>query len=346
MTGRPLEGATSIDVHAHCVPVGVVETLRRDGGRYGIEIVEEDGKRFAVVDGLDGKARTGPIRDNLSSMEQRLAAMDAAGVDVQVLSTWMDMTAYALPADAGRRYARMFNEALAATAAEAPGRFEAMCTVPLQDPAAAADELRYAVGSLGMVGAEIATTVNGRDLDDPALAPFWEAAEELGCLVLLHPYASLAGRGVSRHFLGNLVGNPAESTIALGHLVFGGVLERHPRLRLCMVHGGGFAPYQLGRWDHAYARDARGAATHLTRSPGEWLREVLFDTVVHSPVALRFLLDVVGSDRVVLGTDHPFEMGDSDPLGLVRAVPGIDEATVAAVAAGNLQRVLAGLVTG
>lgn len=342
MSGRPFENATSIDVHAHCVPLGVLETLTRDGGRYGIDIVEEDGRRFAVV---DGRVRTGPLRDNLTAMEQRLAAMDAAGIDVQVLSSWMDMTAYALPPAAGARYAKMFNEALAATAAEAPGRFEALCTVPLQDPRFAAEELRYAVRGLGMVGVEIATTVDGRDLDDSSLTPFWEAAEELRCLVLLHPFASLAGRGVTRHFLGNLVGNPAESTIALGHLIFGGVLERHPRLRVCVVHGGGFAPYQLGRWDHAYARNARGAAKNLTRSPGEWLSEIYFDTVVHSPAALRFLLDVVGSDRIVLGTDHPFEMGDSDPLSLVRAVPGIDSAAVAAIAAGNLQRLFAELVT-
>ncbi|WP_162529650.1 amidohydrolase family protein [Nocardioides caldifontis] len=338
--GRPFETAAAIDVHAHCVPLGVVETLRRDAGRYGIEVVEHEGKRHAVV---DGRVRTGVLRDDLVDVEQRVAAMDRAGIDVQVLSSWIDMTAYALPAEVGARYARMFNEALAATAAQVPGRFEALATVPLQDPHRAAQELRHAVASLGMVGVELATTVDGRELDDLALEPFWEAAEELRCLVLLHPYASLSGRGVSRYFLGNLVGNPAESTIAVAHLIFGGVLERHPALRFCLVHGGGFAPYQLGRWDHGYARNARGAAVHLTRSPSEWLAEIHHDTVVHSPAALRFLLDVVGPERVVLGSDHPFEMGDQDPLGLLRSVPGIDEQTVAAVSAGNLKRLLSQL---
>jgi aminocarboxymuconate-semialdehyde decarboxylase len=331
-------GATSIDVHAHCVPVGVVETLRREGGRYGIEIGEQDGKAYAVV---AGRVRTGVLREDLSSTAYRLEAMDRSGIDVQVLSSWIDMTAYALPGDAGARYARMFNEALAATAAEAPGRFEMLCTVPLQDPARAVDELRHAVGSLGAVGVELATTVDGRELDDPAFEPFWAAAEELRCLVLLHPYASLAGREVSRYFLSNLVGNPAESTIALAHLVFGGVLERHPRLRICMVHGGGFAPYQLGRWDHGYGRNARGAAAHLTRAPSAWLAEIHHDTVLHSPAALRFLLDTVGTHRVVLGSDHPFEMGDADPLGTLGQVPGLSDEERAAVSAGNLQRLLA-----
>jgi aminocarboxymuconate-semialdehyde decarboxylase len=335
---RAWRGAEAIDVHAHCVPAGVVRTLLDEGGRYGIEIVVQDGKRFAV---MDGRVRTGPVREDLSSMELRLQAMDDGAVDVQVLSSWIDMTAYALAPQAGARYARMFNEALAATAAGVPGRFEALCTVPLQDPAAAVTELHHAVTSLGMVGVELATTVDGRELDDPVFEPFWAAAEELQCLVLLHPYESLAGRGVSRYFLGNLVGNPAESTIAAAHLIFGGVLERHPDLRVCLVHGGGFAPYQLGRWDHAYGRNARGAAANLTRSPAEWLRTMYHDTVLHSPAAVRFLVDTVGPDRVVLGSDHPFEMGDADPLGLLREVPGLSRGQVAQISSGNLQRLFA-----
>lgn len=331
-------GASSIDVHAHCVPVGVVDTLLREGGRYGIEIGEQDGRRYAVV---AGRVRTGVLREDLSSTAYRLETMDRARIDVQILSSWVDMTAYALPDEAGARYARMFNEALAATAQEAPGRFETLCTVPLQDPASAVEELRHAVGTLGMVGVELATTVDGRELDDPAFEPFWAAAEELRCLVLLHPYASLSGRDLSRYFLANLVGNPAESTIAIAHLIFGGVLERHPGLRICMVHGGGFAPYQLGRWDHGFGRDARGAAAHLTRAPGEWLAEIHHDTVLHSPAAVRFLMDTVGTHRVVLGSDHPFEMGDADPLGTLERVPGLTDEERTAVSAGNLQRLLA-----
>lgn len=331
-------GATSIDVHAHCVPVGVADVLRREGGRYGIEIGEQDGKKYAVV---AGRVRTGVLRNDLSDLAYRLEAMDRGGIDVQLLSSWIDMTAYALPGDVGARYARMFNEGLAATAAEAPGRFDFLCTVPLQDPDRGVDELRHAVGTLGAVGVELATTIDGRELDDPAFEPFWAAAEELRCLVLLHPYNSLAGRDVSRYFLGNLVGNPAESTIAIAHLIFGGVLERHPGLRICMVHGGGFAPYQLGRWDHGYGRNARGAAVNLTRAPSEWLAQLHHDTVLHSPAALKFLVDTVGAERVVLGSDHPFEMGDADPLGTLRQVPGLTDEQRAAISAGNVQRLLA-----
>ena len=330
----------TIDVHAHCIPAGVVATLRAEGGRYGIEIVEKDGQQRARI---AGRVDAGPLRDNLSDLGRRLSAMDATGVDVQLLSSWIDMTAYALEPAAGARYARMFNEHLAETVAQHPERFRALCTVPLQAPESAASELRHAVTALGMVGAEIATTVDGRDLDDPDLEPFWATAEELQCPVLVHPYASLAGRGVSRYFLGNLVGNPAESTIAVAHLIFGGVLERHPDLKVVVVHGGGFAPYQAGRWDRGFAANARGAAQNLTQAPTAWLRRLYYDTVLHSPESLRFLLDIVGPEQVVLGSDYPFEMGEQEPLATIDAVPGLSEAGRALIVRGNLERLFEGV---
>ena len=331
--GRP----RTIDVHAHCVPVEVMDALRADGGRYGIEVSEEEG-RSAVL--IAGRVQTRPMFPALSDLPRRLAAMDAAGVDVQVLSSWIDLTAYALEPDAGARYARMFNEGLAATAATAPDRFRTLATVPLQAPDRAAHELRHAITSLGMSGAEIATTVDGRELDDPELAPFWSAAEELRAVVVVHPYASLAGRNVARYNLNNLVGNPAETTIAVAHLVHGGVLERHPGLRIVLVHGGGFAPFQMGRWDRGFSSKADGAEANLTRPPSDWLRQMWFDTVLHSPASLRFLVEVVGVEQVVLGSDYPFRMGDPDPVATVRAVDGLAGNDLERVLSGNLATLL------
>ncbi|HEX6446782.1 MAG TPA: amidohydrolase family protein [Streptosporangiales bacterium] len=328
----------SVDVHAHCVPVGLLETLGRESGRYGVEITTEDGTRRARI---AGRVETPPLRPDLGDVYARIAAMDRARVRVQVLSSWIDLTAYALPEDAGGRYARMFNEHLAATAALHPDRFLAVCTVPLQSPANAARELRHAVERLGMVGVEIATTVDGTELDDPGLDPFWRAAHELGCLVLVHPYRALAGRPMKRYFLGNLVGNPAESTLAVAHLVFGGVLERFPDLRICVVHGGGFLPYQWGRLDRGYHAEPRLTAGQLTRPPSEWLRRLYFDSVLHTPEALRVLVDLVGAEHVVLGSDYPFEMGDPDPVATVEAVPGLDDAARQLILRGNLDRLFA-----
>lgn len=341
MTPRVQPGATT-DVHAHCMPVGLVEALQRDGDRYGIEIVTRDGKRTARI---AGRVDAGPLRADFEDVDARIAAMDRAGVRTQILSSWIDLTAYALPVPEGARYARMFNELLAETAALHPERFLALGTAPLQSGAHAADELRHAVAHLGMVGIEIATTVDGRELDDPDLTPFWRTAEELGCLVLVHPYDSLAGRSLPRYFLRNLVGNPAESTIAVAHLVFGGVLERFPALRVCVVHGGGFLPYQAGRLDRGFAAVPKHTAGQLTRPPSEWIGRLYFDTVLHDPTLLAVLVDLVGADHVLLGSDYPFEMGDPDPVATIEAIPGLDDEQRALILGGNAERLVAGLAT-
>jgi aminocarboxymuconate-semialdehyde decarboxylase len=327
----------SIDVHAHCVPVGVIETLLAEGGRYGIELAEQNGRYAALI---GGRVQTRDILPSLSDLPRRLAAMDVAGVDVQLIASWIDLTAYSLDAATGVRYSRMFNEGLAATVAEAPERFRALATVPLQAPKEAAEELRHAIAGLGHVGVEIATTVDGRELDDPDLGPFWAAAEELRAVIVVHPYASLAGRNVSRYGLDNLIGNPAETTIALGHLLFGGVFERHRDLRMVLVHGGGFAPYQIGRWDRGFSTGARGAAEHLTTAPGGWLGRLYFDTVLHSALSLRHLVDVVGARHVVMGSDYPFVMGEPQPVRSLDAVPGLGDGDRELILAGNLAALL------
>lgn len=327
----------TVDIHAHCIPTGLIEALERDSGRHGIEVVGRDGVRVARI---ANRVETGPLRQDFTDVEARIAAMDRAGVDTQVLSSWIDFTAYALEAEVGARYARMFNEMLAATRDLHPDRFLALCTVPLQSSTHACAELRHAVDRLGMVGAEIATTIDGVELDDRSLDGFWATAQELGCLVLIHPYQPLAGRNVSRYFLGNLVGNPAESTVAVAHLIFGGVLERFPDLRVCVVHGGGFLPYQSGRLDRGYEAVASRTATHLTRPPSEWLRRLYFDTVLHAPPVLRALVDLVGADHVVLGSDYPFEMGDPDPVGTVQAIPGLSDEQRRRILRGNLYGLL------
>ena len=153
----------------------------------------------------------------------------------------------------------------------------------------------------------------------------------------------LAGRGVSRYFLGNLVGNPAESTVAVAHLIFGGVLERHPGLKICVVHGGGFVPYQLGRWDHGYQVNARGAAANLTRLPSEWARGLYYDSVLHSPNALRYAIDTFGVGQIVLGSDYPFEMGDSQAVQTVTDVPGLSETDRDRILSGTISDLIDGV---
>lgn len=327
-----------VDIHAHHVPPSFLDMLERDPGRWGVELSRDDGGRRRVA--IAGRADSRPLAADVLDLDRRVAAMAAAGVDVQVLSCWAGLTNYAIAPRVAADYARRFNEALAETAAAAPERFRALAIVPLQAPERAAAELEHAVTRLGMGGVEILTRVGEAELDDAALDPFWRRAADVDCLVLIHPHDSLGGRRLDRYRLDNLVGNPAETTIALAHLVLGGVLERHPALRICVVHAGGYLPYGAGRLDRGYRADPELVARRLSRAPSEWLRCLHYDTIGHSLDALRFLADFAGASRMLLGSDHPFVMGDPAPVSTVRAIPGLSEDERAAVLGGNALRLL------
>lgn len=267
------------DVHAHCIPSALIDLLEADGHRFGIEVFTDEKGLNAL---FAGRVKAGPLRPFLTDRVRRLETMDRAGIDVQIMSSWIDMTAYALEGRGGATYSRRLNEMLAEEAASAPGRFLALATAPLQTPEAAAEEVRYAIVELGMVGVEIATTVDGTDLDQAGLDPFWAAAAELSCPILIHPYQPLAGVEW-RNNLDNLVGRPAETTLAIGNLMLSGVFDRHPDLKIVLVHGGGFLPFQLGRLDHGFRIVPHLTARNATRSPAEVARDLYYDTVLNSP---------------------------------------------------------------
>ncbi|TCO52279.1 amidohydrolase family protein [Actinocrispum wychmicini] len=324
----------AIDIHAHCVPDGLVSALAAGGRRLGVEVLragETTRVQFA-------ETVTAPLEPSLSDLPARLAAMDRTGVTRQVLSPFIDLTGYWLDEAAGSAYCRLFNEHMAGTVAQAPDRLSALATVPLQSGPAAAKELAYAVAELGMVGAEIGTDTGRGQLDDKELEPFWAAAAELGCLVFIHPNA--AARTRFPYFLGNFVGNPSDTTVAAARLMFGGVLDRHPGLRICLAHGGGFLPYQIGRLDrgfHAYGTDW---GAELTSAPRDLATRLHYDTVLHSIESTRLLIDLVGAEQLLLGTDYPFEMGDLDPLSTVAAIPGLDERERSLITHGNAEFLL------
>ncbi len=331
---------TTYDIHAHCIPPSLLEMLRSDGPRLGIELRDDGAGEYAVI---GDRVRLQPFNPVLSDLDARIEAMDATGVDVQLLSGWIDLTAYALDGNAGIEYSRRYNEILAEEARQRPGRFLSLGTIPLQQPESAAGELAHAVRDLGMAGAQIATTVAGVDLDRAGLDPFWEAAEDLGCIVVIHPCDPLPGVDLSRNFLDNMVGRPAESTIAMAHLLFSGALERYPGLRICVVHGGGFLPYQLGRMQRGFDAVPRLAAQNITTSPSEMARRLYYDTVLHDSGALAFLVGHVGADHVVMGTDYPFPMGDPTPVDTVNAIPGLSDEQRQLIVGGNVARLLEGI---
>ncbi len=301
-----------IDLHCHFIPKALIDLIEREGSAHSVELTGGGTVSFA------GRDATQDLPQGMLDLEDRLQWMDDQGIDVQVLSAWMDFSAYVLDPDDGAWLARSLNETTVEAIAKHRDRYRAMAAVPLQAPELAAEELAYAVRELGMVAVEIATSVMDKELDDASLAPFWSAAEALEVLVLVHPYASIGSARLTRYFLNNIVGNPAEETVAAAHLIYGGVLERHPGLRVCLTHGGGFLPYQIGRQDRGFESVSRLTRRNLSVAPSSLLRRFYYDSVVHSPEALRFLVERVGGDRVVLGSDYPFPMGDPEPVVTVR----------------------------
>ena len=277
------------------------------------------------------RAQLQRLTPKLTDVDARLADLEAMGVDAQVVGP-MPMHHYWADLELAVRLTRTVNEAVAAHCAGAPQRLYGLGTVPLQHPDLAVALLGEAVVDHGLYGISVSTTVEGRELADPAHDVVWRRAEELGAVVFVHPWGCSLGTRLATNYLGNTVGQPVETTVALSHLIFTGALDRFPRLKLVVAHGGGYLPTYIGRSDHAWRvrEDARGCA----EPPSAYLRRMWFDSLVYTPRALRQLVEEVGADRVVLGTDYPFDMGVADPLDRLGAA-GLIPADRSAVAGGN-----------
>jgi aminocarboxymuconate-semialdehyde decarboxylase len=225
---------------------------------------------------------------------------------------------------------------MAAFVAARPDRFQALGTVPMQDATAAVRALEGCVNGRGLKGVQILTNVAGKELSDPAYEPFWEAAEAMGAVVLIHPNGFTEAGRLRRFYFNNVLGNPLETTVALHYLIFDGVLERHPALKLVAVHGGGYLAAYSGRIDHAWGARS-DVRTTLPQPPTTYLRRVFFDTVVFTPHQLTNLVEVFGAGQIVMGTDYPYDMAEADPIGHL-ASANLDAETFSAVAGGNAKR--------
>jgi aminocarboxymuconate-semialdehyde decarboxylase len=273
----------------------------------------------------------------LTDVTVRLAAMDAQGVDVQLVSPSPSHYHYWADEETAEKLYRLANEATAAHCAQAPGRLKGLGLVPLQHPDLAVPALEHALEQ-GLFGVEISSHAPDRELSDPAYEPFWTRAEETGALLFLHPFGCTLDERLDRWYLSNTVGQPTENAVALSHLIFSGVLDRHPELKLIAAHGGGYLPTHIGRSDHAWSTrsDAGADCAHL---PSSYLKRLYFDSLVHDPHVLRALISTAGADRVLLGSDFPFDMGTEDPVGALRAAR-LPEADFHAVRGGNAAALL------
>lgn len=311
-TARKRQDGPVVDIHCHALSLEAEKMATTFGLdsvgstlRFASEASQETARRQRVA-----------VAAKLTTLESRLTVMDAAGIDIQVVSPVPNQYYYDAPADAGQALARQVNESICALVARAPNRLVGLATVPLQSVELAIKELHHAVKELGMRGVEIGTNVAGTDLDHDTLAPFFRAAEELGVLVFLHPAGFTGAERLKEYYLNNVIGNPLDSTVALSRLIFGGVLERHKSLKICVAHGGGYLPSYFGRTEHAWSARPECRAC-LQESPRESLRRVHFDTLVHDIPLLQYLIEAHGAERLLMGSDYPYDMGDEDPIATI-----------------------------
>ena len=302
-----------IDIHAHYFPQAYLDLLAAEGAPYGAGYRQEaDG--FTLV----GAGRPlGPLPMKFIDLAQRVAEMDATGVDVQALSLTSPMVYWAEP-DLSLRLSRAFNDAASAASEQHPGRFVGLMTLPMLDPDRAIEELERASRLPGMRGVYMGTNIEDRDLSDELFTPVFARIEQLGLPVLLHPLKVVGGKRLAKFYLGNFLGNPFDTAIAAAHLIFGGVLDRFPRLEVNLPHAGGALPILIGRFDHGYT--VRNEVKRLPQKPSAYLRRFTYDTIGHSPEVMDFVARLVGADRIMLGSDYCFDMGVERPIGPVDAM--------------------------
>jgi aminocarboxymuconate-semialdehyde decarboxylase len=307
-----------IDVHAHYVPPSMIEALDSRGNDFGISLQHGPGCQCALH--FDDGPKVRPFFPKLiEPLAARLGTMDKTGIGRQVLSSWADVFGPQLPLDAAKRWHGFLNEHLARVCSATPERFSMLASVPLPHAADAAAELERAVRNLGAIGAVIPANVADVNLGDLDLDPFWQTAVGLNVGVFIHPVQAVPVKRSARHGLTQIVQYTSDTSLSVGSLIFSGVLDRFPMLRLLLSHGGGALPYLIGRFDCMHERMDRAAQGDVAQAaPSAYLRSFYYDTIVHDPGILRWLASRVGLGRVVLGSDYSFPPADRDPVATVR----------------------------
>ncbi|HEX2199933.1 MAG TPA: amidohydrolase family protein [Burkholderiales bacterium] len=326
-----------IDLHCHYLnPEVAARMAERNPGQYDPAV------KFANA--LTRETNVQQMKERaprLSGVELRLKDMDRMGIDIQALSPAPNQTYYWTDPGEGQELARAVNERIAEICGRYPERFVGLGTVPLQDPDLAVSELVHCVKTLGMRGVEVNPNVNGIDLSDRRLGleAFFAKAQALDVVIFMHPIGFTQGERLLDHYFNNVIGNPLETTVAASHLIFDGVLERHPKLKIVLPHAGGYLAHYWARMDHAW-RARPDCRTVIKKKPSSYLEKFYFDTITFDRSLLKNLIERFGADHVVLGTDYPYDMGMEHPVDFVGGAPGLSAADKAKIMGGNAARLL------
>jgi aminocarboxymuconate-semialdehyde decarboxylase len=306
-----------IDIHCHYLNTEVAAKVAHlNPGQHEPSVV--------YANALTREVNVKQMRDRapkLSDIQVRLKDMDRMGIDVQAVSPAPNQTYYWTDPGLGAEFARSVNERIAGICGKWPERFVGLGTVPLQDSDLAVKELTHCVKALGLRGVEINPSVNGMDLTDRKLnlEKFFAKVQDLDVLIFMHPIGFTQGERLMDHYFNNVIGNPLETTVAASHLIFDGVMERYPRLKVVLPHAGGYLAHYWARMDHAY-RARPDCRVSIKRKPSTYLEKFYFDTITFDPGMLKHLIERFGADHVVLGTDYPYDMGVDDPIGFINRI--------------------------
>ncbi len=324
-----------VDVHCHYLnPEVNKKTAHLNAAQYDPTVI--------YANDLTNATNVSQMRDRapkLMGIDVRIQDMDRMGVDIQAVSPAPYHYFYFTEPALGAQLAREVNEGIANVVSLHPDRFVGIGSVPLQNAELAVRELEYCVKKLGLKGVEINTNVNGLNLTDPKLGleKFFAKANELGIVIFMHPLGFTQGERLSNHYFNNVIGNPLETTVAVSHLIFDGVVARYPKIKFIAAHGGGFIAHYWARMDHAW-RARPDTRTVIKKKPSSYLEKFYFDSITFDPLMLKQLIDRYGADRVLLGTDYPYDMGEDDPRGLIAGVPKLSAADRRLIEGGNAMK--------
>ena len=322
----------SVDIHAHWYPEEWLALFAKDGAREGAAL-ERSGNRFL----LRAKHITNAFDERFIVVDERVKAMGARGIDVHALSLTTPMVYWA-SAPLGLALSQAFNDAASAAHCRHPQRLVGLAMLPMQAPDLALRELERAAKLPGIKGMYLATNVNGEELDERKFWDVYAKCEELGWAIFLHPVDTIGQDRTKKYYLKNLCGNPYDTGVAVAHLIFGGVMDRFPKLEVNLPHAGGTFPWLIGRWDHG--AKVRPELKHMREPPSSYLRRFTYDTIGHDDRINAALVKLVGADRVTLGSDYCFDMGLDDPLASVNRIPGLSAEDKERICGGNALKLL------
>jgi len=325
-----------VDIHCHYLnPVVNQKTAHLNAAQYDPTVIYAN-----QLTNDTNIAQMKTRAPKLTGITERLKDMDKMGVDIQAVCPAPYHYFYFTEPAYGAELAREVNEGIAQLVSDHPDRFVGMGSVPLQNPELAVQELEYAVKKLGLRGVEINTNVNGMNLTDPRLGleKFFAKANELGTVIFMHPLGFTQGERLTNHYFNNVIGNPLDTTIAVSHLIFDGVVARHPKIKFIAAHGGGFVAHYWARMDHAW-RARPDTKTVIKKKPSSYLEKFYFDTITFDPRMLKNLIDRYGADHVMLGTDYPYDMGEDDPRGLIAEVNKLKAEDRKLIEGGNAMKI-------